>query len=208
MASGDCATVERHLDEIAVALEAMNATLRRMPEYCDPYIYFHRVRPFIHGWKGHPSLHGGLLYCGNGKRRDKRLELRGETGAQSSIVPALDALLGVPHAPDPLRTYLEEMKGYMPPGHRRFLAAVEEGPDLGGFISRCGGPDSSLAERRDDCLHWLEAFRTVHLEYAALYIHQQARTNASNPSHVGTGGTPFMSYLAKHRDETAFARGK
>ncbi len=205
---GDAVAVENHLDAIAVALESINATLGRMPEYCDPSTYFHRVRPFIHAWKGHPALPEGLLYRGGGERPDERLELRGETGAQSAIVPALDALLGVPHAPDPLRTYLEEMKSYMPPGHRRFLATIGEGPDLREFVARCGGEGSNLAERRDVCLHWLEAFRTTHLEFAARYIHRQAHDRSSNPSDVGTGGTPFMSYLAKHRDETAFARGE
>jgi indoleamine 2,3-dioxygenase len=54
----------------------------------------------------------------------------------------------------------------------------------------------------DACLRWLEAFRSLHLEYAASYIHTQGG-GAANPSDVGTGGTPFMRYLAKHRDETA-----
>jgi len=38
----------------------MYATLKRMPERCDPYIYFHRVRPYIHGWKNHPDLPAGV----------------------------------------------------------------------------------------------------------------------------------------------------
>jgi indoleamine 2,3-dioxygenase len=49
----------------------------------------------------------------------------------------------------------------------------------------------------------LEAFRSLHLEYAAAYIFRQAQTDAKNPHAVGTGGTPFMEYLKKHRDETA-----
>jgi indoleamine 2,3-dioxygenase len=68
---------------------------------------------------------------------------------------------------------------------------------------RSGHPE--LAESYDACLHWLEAFRSLHLEYAASYIHAQAGGGA-NPSDVGTGGTPFMRYLAKHRDETARQR--
>jgi indoleamine 2,3-dioxygenase len=48
----------------------------------------------------------------------------------------------------------------------------------------------------------LEDFRSLHFEYAATYIFQQAQTDAKNPHAVGTGGTPFMDYLKKHRDET------
>jgi hypothetical protein len=39
--------------------------------------------------------------------------------------------------------------------------------------------------------------------YVASYIFRQAQTDANNPHAVGTGGTPFMPYLKKHRDETA-----
>src|SRR5206468_8553558 len=47
----NAARVELHLRAINESLERMNATLARMPERCDPYIYFHRVRPYLYGWK-------------------------------------------------------------------------------------------------------------------------------------------------------------
>ena len=203
---GDPDRLERSLEAVATPLEAICSTLRCMPKHCAPGVYFHRVRPFIHGFRDHPALPEGLLYRGAGGAPDVCRRLRGETGAQSTIVPSLDALLGVPHAPDPLLAYLREMRDYMPPGHRAFLEAVEAGPDLGDFVTREASGHPALAELRDACLHWLEVFRTTHLSYAASYIHEQARSTAANPSDVGTGGTPFMAYLRKHRDETAAAR--
>ncbi|TMA31601.1 MAG: hypothetical protein E6J87_15300 [Deltaproteobacteria bacterium] len=201
---GDGAALTARLEEVAAALEAMLASLRRMPERCDPYVYFTRVRPFIHGWKNHPALPNGVVYEGVAELLAPQ-RLRGETGAQSTIVPALDALLGVAHAPDPLREYLDEMRGYMPPRHRAFLEHVEEGSCVRGAVRELRSARPELAEAYDACLRWLEAFRTLHLDYAAKYIDAQAGGGA-NPSDVGTGGTPFMKYLAKHRDETASHR--
>ena len=62
--------------------------------------------------------------------------------------------------------------------------------------------DAALGEAYNLCLEGLEAFRSIHLQYAATYIHQQAQHGDANPNAVGTGGTPFMTYLKKHRDET------
>jgi indoleamine 2,3-dioxygenase len=201
---GDGAALTARLEEVAGAIEAMLASLRRMPERCDPYVYFTRVRPFIHGWKDHPALPDGIVYDGVAELSGPQ-RLRGETGAQSTIVPVLDALLGVAHAPDPLREYLDEMRGYMPPRHRAFLEHVESSGSVRAAVRELGAARPELAEVYDACLRWLEAFRTLHLDYAARYIHAQAGGDA-NPSDVGTGGTPFMKYLAKHRDETAIDR--
>jgi indoleamine 2,3-dioxygenase len=48
----------------------------------------------------------------------------------------------------------------------------------------------------------LRQFREIHVGYAERYIFLQHQAHASNPTAVGTGGTPFMTYLAKHLDET------
>ena len=51
---------------------------------------------------------------------------RGETGAQSSIMPFLDGALDIYHTNDNLRPYLNEMRNYMPPKHRKMIENVEE----------------------------------------------------------------------------------
>lgn len=195
-----------HLEEIAASIESMCASLSRMPEWCDPYVYFHRVRPYIHGWKDHPGLPDGLVYEGVEEYEGKAQFLRGETGAQSAIVPCLDAALGVAHEPDPLRQYLVEMREYMPPDHRAFRDQLEAGPDIRGYVLRCRDTRRDLADAYDACLQWLTRFRAIHLEFADRYIHQQGQSDANNPHDVGTGGTPFMPYLEKHRAETLKGR--
>jgi indoleamine 2,3-dioxygenase len=204
--TGDARAVEGQLAGIAQALQSLVGVLRRMPEHCDPYIYYQRVRPYIHGWSNHPALPHGVVYEGVERFRSRGQRFRGETGAQSGIVPVLDALLRVEHADDPLRQYLLEMRTYMPPAHRAFLECVEDGPDLRAYIRSHTGSYPELAELYDECLHWLEAFRSLHLDYAAHYIFRQAQASHANPTALGTGGTPFMPYLKKHRDETAARR--
>jgi len=201
---GDGHALADHLGAMAAGIETLCETLQRMPEHCDPYIYYQRVRPYIHGWKNHPLLPHGVVYEGVASLGERPQRLRGETGAQSGIVPVLDAALGVEHADDPLRAYLLEMRDYMPPRHKAFLEAVEAAKPLRGAVLACGGAE--LREAYNECLRWLEAFRSTHLDYAARYIHRQSQSNASNPTAVGTGGTPFMPYLRKHRDETPRVR--
>jgi len=203
-ARGDGGSLAEQLCGIAAGIESLCETLERMPERCDPYIYYHRVRPYIHGWKNHPLLPHGVVYEGVATFGERPQSFRGETGAQSGIVPALDAALGVVHAHDPLRAYLLEMRDYMPPRHRAFLEAIEVAPSIRAAVQACGNHE--LREAYNECLRWLEAFRSTHLDYAARYIHRQSQSTASNPTAVGTGGTPFMPYLRKHRDETTQVR--
>ncbi len=204
--AGEAQRLETLLTEVHASLRSMIATLRRMPERCDPYIYYHRVRPYIHGWKNHPDLPEGVVYVGVEAYGGRPQQFRGETGAQSSIVPSLDAMLGVAHQDDPLRVYLQEMRAYMPPAHRAFIESLERRTPVRAFVQRAG--KRALTEAYNACTEALNDFRSLHLEYAATYIFNQAQTDAKNPHAVGTGGTPFMEYLKKHRDETADSRLK
>jgi indoleamine 2,3-dioxygenase len=193
--------LEVFLATVEVCINSMYATLKRMPEWCDPYIYYHRVRPYIHGWKNHPDLPDGLIYEGVTAYQGQPQHFRGETGAQSSIVPSLDAMLGIAHKEDVLRSYLMEMRTYMPPDHRAFIESLEARGSVRPFIQQSGR--LRLTEVYNACITGLERFRSLHLEYAASYIFRQAQTNNKNPHDVGTGGTPFMKYLQKHCEETA-----
>lgn len=197
-----------HLWEVVTALEEMCRTLRRMPEWCDPYIYYHRVRPYIHGWKDNPVLPQGLIYQGVEEYQGQPQKFRGETGAQSSIIPALDAGLGIIHDKDPLTRYLIEMREYMPPKHRSFIEALEAQHDehvrplLYGYVTDHKRNTPELWAAFSGCVEMVAGFREIHIDYADRYIFQQTEKARSNPTHIGTGGTPFMVYLTKHLEET------
>lgn len=200
-AAHDARSCERLLTGMHAGWDNIYAAFARMPERCDPYIYFHRVRPFIHGWANNPALDGGLVYDGVEKFGGKPQALRGQTGSQSSIVPAMDALFGVRHSDDPLRQFLDELHHYRPVPHRRFIEDLAAQSTLRTFVSAEG--DSALKQAFNANLEQVTRFRTRHLEYAASYINKQASAEAGNDPDVGTGGTPFMKYLKKHRDENA-----
>ena len=97
----DTDDLEHQIGTALAALQRIYQILLRMPENCDPYIYYHRVRPYIQGWKDNPSLPDGILYEGADEYRCQRQKFRGETGAQSSLIPSLDAFLGIRHQEDP-----------------------------------------------------------------------------------------------------------
>ncbi|MDA8854149.1 indoleamine 2,3-dioxygenase [Gammaproteobacteria bacterium] len=189
-----------YLKEIILSLREVNKIFARMPEKCDPYVYYHRVRPFIFGTKDNPDLKKGLIY--ENQFDNKPQFYRGETGAQSSIMPFLDGALGIYHTEDHLRHYLNEMRDYMPPEHKLMIENVEARSNAKEFIHK----SKKLKNEYNKCLEEIRQFRAMHLEFAATYIHKQSQIK--NPfgrggsTITGTGGTPFMKYLKKHRDET------
>ncbi len=186
------------LQKIKGSLEAVCTTLKRMPEHCDPYIYYNRVRPYIHGWKDHPLIPKGLIYKGVQAYSEKPQQFRGETGAQSSIIPTLDGLLGIKHSQNELYHYLQEMREYMPPKDREFVSYVENTSLVRPFVQA----NPKFHEIYNECISLVNRFRQTHLSFAAAYVHKQHQDSANNPTAVGTGGTPFMEYLKKHKEET------
>ena len=150
--------------------------------------------------KDNPDLKKGLIY--ENQFNNKPQFFRGETGAQSSMIPYLDGALGIYHTNDHLRHYLNEMRDYMPPEHRKLIEDVETKSNAKHFIHQ----SKKLISEYNKCLEEIRIFRAQHLEFAATYIHKQAQTSNSfgtgGSTIRGTGGTPFMKYLKKHRDET------
>lgn len=196
----DASALESYLRELAATLHTLHDLLSRMPERCDPHIYYHRVRPWIFGWKDNPQLPGGMIYTGVPEFGDQPQQFRGETGAQSSVIYAFDAVLGIDHEFDAMRAYLLEMRDYMPVQDRAFIELLEQGPSVRDYVAERKATKPSLRDLYNHCIEKLQQFRQLHIEYAALYIIKPAQ--GAQQGEVGTGGTPFTVYLKKHIQET------
>jgi indoleamine 2,3-dioxygenase len=187
---GDIDGVLQELPTIVRTLETMTAALQRMPDRCDPYIFYHRVRPYLSSWP-----EGGLLY--EGADPEPR-HYSGGSAAQSSLIQALDAGLGIRH----VSPFLAEMRQYMPPQHRRFVEALEAGPSLRAFAA--DHPEvPALREGVNTCVDLLDAFRQIHMAYSVRFIKQQAPPDTTA---IGTGGTDFVTLLSEARKETRAGR--
>jgi indoleamine 2,3-dioxygenase len=177
MAARDEAAVNRALLHIGQSVWRQVGVLRRIPEKMDPALYFRTFRPYIRFFEN-------VVYEGVDARP---VDFRGETGAQSSIVPTLVAFMKIPHRQSLLTDHLADMQRFMPREHRALIAEVRALPDV-----------RSLAEKElyNDVLEALATFREVHIGWALEYIHQRV----ADPR--GTGGTPYMQWLAQLIEET------
>lgn len=183
--------VTTSLQEISAIIKVMLASLARMTEKCDPYIFYHRVRPFLAGWP-----EPGLIY--EGVSPEPQL-LSGGSAAQSSLIQALDAGLGVVHTSEKTRPFLQEMRSYMPRPHREFLLALEAGPSIAEFVNNHRETHPLLVQAYNKCIAELDKFRRKHIEISVRYIVHQA---PESEEAKGTGGTSFVPFLSEARKET------
>ena len=116
-----------NLRNICQGLKNMIETLKRMPEHCSMDVYFSAVRPWI-------MFFENVVYEGVEELNYKPHTFRGETGAQSSILPLLDGALGIYHERSPLTNHLKEMRIYMPPRHRALIDQIETTSGVRDFI--------------------------------------------------------------------------
>ncbi len=177
LAMADATGVNDALRKIGAAVWRQVAVLRRIPEKMDPALYYKTFRPYIRFFEH-------VVYEGV---ETGPLDFRGETGAQSSIMPLLVALMKIPHRPSMLTNHLAAMRNFMPREHRDVLDEVQALPPL-----------RPLAEKEpyNNVLEAIAAFREIHVGYANEYINKRV----VDPR--GTGGTPYMQWLSQLIAET------
>lgn len=192
IASDDAVTIERSLTEIIAVQEKMIATLKRLTEKCDPYIFYNRLRPILDAWKA-----PGVLYEGVS---DSPQMWVAASAAQCSLFHAFDIGFGIDHQ-DQGGQFLRRMREYMPLKHRQFLAEFEAGPSLREYILHKKPEYSRLKELYNQSVELLDAFRKKHLEISVNYVVKQARRKEAGVS--GTSGTNVTRFLGQVRRETS-----
>lgn len=180
--AGDAATVAAELGRLSETIRRVTVLTDRTREGCDPHVFYRRVRPPFSGW-----FEPGVRY--EGTDLAEPLVLAGGSAAQSPLVQCFDAALSV-EQPEAARGPHLDMRRYMDPRHRRFVAAVEESGAVRRFAAATG--DATVRNAYDDALDALAELRRVHMAIVNDYIVRQADPGTAAR---GTGGTDFRRFL-------------
>jgi indoleamine 2,3-dioxygenase len=162
---------------IEKAIRRQVEVLKRIPEHMDPTLYYKTFRPYIRFFEN-------VTYEGVDQAP---LHFRGETGAQSSIMPTLVAFMKIPHQRSLLSDHLFDMRNYMPAEHLALIEEVEAMADVRNPLHK---------EAYNAVLEAMASFRRVHYGWAEEYI------NRWTDDPRGTGGTPYMQWLQQMLVET------
>lgn len=193
--SRDYDTITAGLEQLAGSIRKVGALLDRMREHCDPMMFYHQIRPFLAGSKNMDAagLPKGIFYD-EGHGQGSWQQWRGGSNGQSSLIQFWDVVLGVthtsegssnPHAsgkgggknPDD-KSFHEQVREYMPGGHRRFLEHVARSGSIRSLamVPTCGPAHARMQEAYTAAIKSLTEFRNKHLGIIASYIVVPSKT--------------------------------
>eukprot|EP00927_Polykrikos_kofoidii_P027494 TRINITY_DN24164_c0_g1_i1.p1 TRINITY_DN24164_c0_g1~~TRINITY_DN24164_c0_g1_i1.p1 ORF type:complete len:765 (-),score=103.98 TRINITY_DN24164_c0_g1_i1:141-2246(-) len=135
-------------------------------------------------------------------------KLSGPSGAMSSLLPCLDAALGIKMSAEKLKSTLETFSQSMPTEHREFLNSLRGHTSIRDRISNMKSPATDhqdmyapLARAFNRIIARVLEFRWQHWRFVTHFI-----MNPGNLSYgIGSGGTSF-DFLQQHLTDTERAR--
>ncbi|GAV55257.1 hypothetical protein ZYGR_0AS05810 [Zygosaccharomyces rouxii] len=225
--NNDTGQLIEQLEILAQSIDKLGTILMRMNEMCDPHIFYYRIRPFLAGWKNmaEVGLPHGVKYGSNGDYK----ALAGGSNAQSSLIQAIDIILGVEHFPFGKRksdqgktisaesnqnNFLNEMRDYMPRHSTQFLNHLSSVSNIRDYVLR-NQKNEKIVLAYDACLAILKSFRDKHIQIVTRYVILQANKKSGSQTlktglamthgkkeQKGTGGTALIPFLKQCRDET------
>ena len=202
--------VAAYLDRLANVVDDLTEILENVRTDCDPATFFSRIRVWFPGGKLVFDLDDG---------ESVEEEWMGSSAAQSSIIQALDAFMGIePLTHKPQEKYdaqpsngskmafLARMRLYLPADHRAFIEELNRfGQQMRTFI--LDHPDRERAAQTTEAynrvIEAIKKFRSGHIRIVALYVTAQQRKGEKSK---GTGGTSGVQFLKSIRDQTIKGR--
>lgn len=219
--AGNSLVVTECLQQLAEVLDEVGSLLERMYEHCDPYVFYHRIRPYLAGSKNmaDAGLPHGLLYD-DGSNEPEYRQYGGGSNAQSSLIQFFDIALGIEHRPTgerptstsskderegvagaPRHGFIQEMRSYMPAAHRRFLEHVNAVANIRAYVE-ARRSDKALCIAYDACLSMLRVMRDKHIQIVSRYIIIQSRdARASRPARASSPKRSINLATARHGDK-------
>ena len=182
---GEFSIAAESLERAIPILKNLTMVLKKMYAYCDPYIFYSRVRPFFASFEN-IEYKGANLALQN---------LHGGSAAQSSLLQFFDAAFGIEYKQKATKDYLQLMRLHMPFQHAEFLSFVENTSKIKDEIVQ----SKKLRQAYEECIQMLIEFRNEHLKIVALYIMKQAKLSQTQAK--GTGGTNPMVFLKSVRNQ-------
>lgn len=184
--SRDYDSITSALDQLSGNIRRVGVLLDRMREKCDPMVFYHRIRPFLAGSKNMAAagLPRGVFYD-EGDGRGSWQQWRGGSNGQSSLIQFWDVVLGVTHASEggnsnphakagrpEEKSFHQEVREYMPGGHRRFLEHVGRSGSIRSLamMPTSGAEHKRMQEAYAAACRTLTDFRTQHLGIVTTYI--------------------------------------
>lgn len=195
IAKKDNGSLVPELQAIASSLVNMKDTMNKMYQGCDPKTFYLKMRPFLAGSKGIDAFPNGLIYEGVDS---SPLQYNGGSGGESTSIYSFDIFLGVKHDSE----FVSEMMDYMPSKHREFLHVLGHQPSAREYVAQSG--DTEVIRSYNEVIDAFIEFRNSHIIVVTRYIVTQKKHSVnSSLEDKGTGGSTFMPFLKKLRDETA-----
>lgn len=189
-------------NKIAESLEGSLSVMKRMDEQCKPDAFWRVLRPYLSGTEkveyreqanSVTVQHGVVLQGVVNKDKRSTFVFKGASGAESSIIPALDAAFKVKHDVDGMHQYLLEFQKYMPSKHRTLIGLLAANK-----LNKV----SSNSNSKELCDAWtlvvsqVHNFRKQHLNLVHKFIYTPARADGiPRDAITGTGGAPIDGYL-------------
>lgn len=183
---------------VAASINKATKVLLKMKDHCVPEFFYQRLRPLLNGWDD--KL--GIMFE---KEQNMSHNYKGSSGAQSSVLPALDAGLGVKHEMNSMFQHLLTFQQYMPLEHQHFINQLK----IRAIISK-PYHSNEVTEALHCAVQEVQRFRFMHYHVIIHNFIAKPGVNkgVSSDMMTGTGGTDIDDYLLKRHSNTQLPRAK